>query len=155
MLTESLLSPQHRPRAQARLPCAQPRHRSWGRLCLGFLPEGASISKNLCPSPSAPGGPPSAPGGRPQRPLQTALTRLLPQAYQVDARAAEQARWEESSRETIKKTTKPCPRCHVPVEKNGGCMHMKCPQPQCQLEWCWNCSCEWSRACMGAHWFDV
>ncbi|XP_036173233.1 E3 ubiquitin-protein ligase parkin isoform X1 [Myotis myotis] len=77
------------------------------------------------------------------------------QAYRVDARAAEQARWEESSRETIKKTTKPCPRCHVPVEKNGGCMHMKCPQPQCQLEWCWNCSCEWSRACMGAHWFDV
>ncbi|XP_045431096.1 E3 ubiquitin-protein ligase parkin isoform X2 [Pipistrellus kuhlii] len=77
------------------------------------------------------------------------------QAYRVDARAAEQARWEERSRETIQQTTKPCPRCRVPVEKNGGCMHMKCPQPQCQLEWCWNCSCEWSRACMGAHWFDV
>ncbi|XP_040614108.1 E3 ubiquitin-protein ligase parkin isoform X2 [Mesocricetus auratus] len=78
-----------------------------------------------------------------------------PQAYRVDKRAAEQARWEEASKETIKKTTKPCPRCNVPVEKNGGCMHMKCPQPQCRLEWCWNCGCEWNRACMGDHWFDV
>nr|XP_035932561.1 E3 ubiquitin-protein ligase parkin isoform X2 [Halichoerus grypus] len=77
------------------------------------------------------------------------------QAYRVDEKAAEQARWEEASKETIKKTTKPCPRCHVPVEKNGGCMHMKCPQPQCGLEWCWTCSCEWNRACMGDHWFDV
>ncbi|XP_066104337.1 E3 ubiquitin-protein ligase parkin isoform X2 [Saccopteryx bilineata] len=77
------------------------------------------------------------------------------QVYRVDEKAAEQARWEESSKETIKKTTKPCPRCRVPVEKNGGCMHMKCPQPQCRLEWCWNCSCEWNRTCMGDHWFDV
>lgn len=37
----------------------------------------------------------------------------------MDEKAAEQARWEESSRETIKQTTKPCPRCRVPVEKNG------------------------------------
>lgn len=37
----------------------------------------------------------------------------------MDEKAAERARWEESSKETIKKTTKPCPRCHVPVEKNG------------------------------------
>ncbi|XP_057594138.1 E3 ubiquitin-protein ligase parkin isoform X3 [Hippopotamus amphibius kiboko] len=79
----------------------------------------------------------------------------VPQAYRVDEKAAEQARWEEASKETIKKTTKPCPRCHVPVEKNGGCMHMKCPQPQCQLEWCWNCGWEWNRTCMGDHWFDV
>ncbi|XP_010835030.1 PREDICTED: E3 ubiquitin-protein ligase parkin isoform X1 [Bison bison bison] len=41
------------------------------------------------------------------------------QAYRVNEKAAEQARWEEASKETIKKTTKPCPRCHVPVEKNG------------------------------------
>uniref|UniRef100_A0A8D2CTK1 E3 ubiquitin-protein ligase parkin n=1 Tax=Sciurus vulgaris TaxID=55149 RepID=A0A8D2CTK1_SCIVU len=77
------------------------------------------------------------------------------QAYRVDERAAERARWEEASKETIKRTTKPCPHCGVPVEKNGGCMHMKCPQPQCRLEWCWNCGCEWNRACMGDHWFDA
>ncbi|MXQ92595.1 hypothetical protein E5288_WYG005685 [Bos mutus] len=41
------------------------------------------------------------------------------QAYRVNEKAAEQARWEEASKETIKKTTKPCPRCHVPVEKNA------------------------------------
>ncbi|KAF0884370.1 PRKN ligase, partial [Crocuta crocuta] len=77
------------------------------------------------------------------------------QAYRVDEKAAERARWEEASKETIKKTTKPCPRCHVPIEKNGGCMHMTCPQPPCGLEWCWACGCEWNRACMGDHWFDV
>ncbi|XP_054939489.1 E3 ubiquitin-protein ligase parkin-like, partial [Physeter macrocephalus] len=76
-------------------------------------------------------------------------------AYQVDEKTAEQARWEHASKETIKRTAKPCPRCRVPVEKHGGCMHMKCPQPQCQLEWCWNCGREWNRACMGDHWFDV
>ncbi|KAM9233833.1 E3 ubiquitin-protein ligase parkin [Dugong dugon] len=80
---------------------------------------------------------------------------MITQGHRVDEKAAEQARWEEASKETIKKTTKPCPRCHVPVEKNGGCMHMKCPQPQCKFEWCWNCSLEWNRTCMGDHWFDA
>uniref|UniRef100_A0A8C9F9V6 E3 ubiquitin-protein ligase parkin n=1 Tax=Pavo cristatus TaxID=9049 RepID=A0A8C9F9V6_PAVCR len=76
------------------------------------------------------------------------------QGYVVDENAAMQARWEEASKETIKKTTKPCPNCHIPVEKNGGCMHMKCPRPQCRFEWCWNCGLEWNRTCMGNHWFD-
>ncbi|XP_071075778.1 E3 ubiquitin-protein ligase parkin isoform X3 [Desmodus rotundus] len=84
-----------------------------------------------------------------------AASAAVTQVYKVDEKAAEQARWEESSKETIKHTTKPCPRCRVPVEKNGGCMHMKCPQPQCQLDWCWHCGCEWNRTCMGDHWFDV
>ncbi|XP_067416909.1 E3 ubiquitin-protein ligase parkin isoform X4 [Emydura macquarii macquarii] len=79
---------------------------------------------------------------------------IAQKAYVIDEHAAMQARWEEASRETIKKTTKPCPSCHVPVEKNGGCMHMKCPQPQCRFEWCWNCGLEWNRTCMGDHWFD-
>ncbi|XP_054828173.1 E3 ubiquitin-protein ligase parkin isoform X2 [Eublepharis macularius] len=74
--------------------------------------------------------------------------------YEVDEQAARQARWEAASKETIKRTTKPCPSCHVPVEKNGGCMHMKCPQSQCKFEWCWNCGLEWNRTCMGDHWFD-
>ncbi|XP_023415122.1 E3 ubiquitin-protein ligase parkin isoform X1 [Loxodonta africana] len=86
---------------------------------------------------------------------QSEASGMITQGYRVDEKAAEQARWEEASKETIKKTTKPCPRCHVPVEKNGGCMHMKCPQPQCKFEWCWNCSLEWNRTCMGDHWFDV
>ncbi|XP_045150397.1 E3 ubiquitin-protein ligase parkin isoform X1 [Echinops telfairi] len=87
--------------------------------------------------------------------VQAASSGAVSQGYRVDEKAAEQARWEEASKKTIKETTKPCPRCHVPVEKNGGCMHMKCPQPQCKFEWCWNCSLEWNRTCMGDHWFDV
>ncbi|EOB03999.1 E3 ubiquitin-protein ligase parkin [Anas platyrhynchos] len=44
---------------------------------------------------------------------------MAQKGYVVDEHAARQARWEEASRETIKKTTKPCPNCHIPVEKNG------------------------------------
>lgn len=47
------------------------------------------------------------------------------------------------------------PTASMSFVPTGGCMHMKCPQPQCKLEWCWNCGCEWNRACMGDHWFDV
>ncbi|XP_032537289.1 E3 ubiquitin-protein ligase parkin isoform X1 [Chiroxiphia lanceolata] len=79
---------------------------------------------------------------------------MAQKGYVVDEHAAMQARWEEASRDTIKKTTKPCPNCNIPVEKNGGCMHMKCPRPQCRFEWCWNCGLEWNRTCMGDHWFD-
>ncbi|KAL7987621.1 hypothetical protein Chor_006540 [Crotalus horridus] len=76
------------------------------------------------------------------------------QGFEIDEHAAVRARWEGASKETIKRTTKPCPKCHVPVEKDGGCMHMKCPQSQCKFEWCWKCSLEWNRTCMGDHWFD-
>ena len=32
---------------------------------------------------------------------------------------------------------KPCPRCGIDVEKNGGCNHMSCPK--CKDHWCWSC----------------
>uniref|UniRef100_A0A6I8NX28 E3 ubiquitin-protein ligase parkin n=1 Tax=Ornithorhynchus anatinus TaxID=9258 RepID=A0A6I8NX28_ORNAN len=73
--------------------------------------------------------------------------------YSVDEQVVEGACWEEASKDTIKKTTKPCPHCQIPVEKNG-CMHMKCPQPQCKFEWCWTCGLEWNCNCMGDDWFD-
>ncbi|XP_070568056.1 E3 ubiquitin-protein ligase parkin-like [Ptychodera flava] len=66
----------------------------------------------------------------------------------------ERARWERQSIDTIKQTTKPCPKCKVPVEKNGGCMHMSCPRQQCQFQWCWNCEKEWNRSCQADHWFQ-
>ncbi|KAG7462624.1 hypothetical protein MATL_G00186790 [Megalops atlanticus] len=80
-------------------------------------------------------------------------TGAAPQGYVVDEEAARRARWEQASRETIDETTRPCPRCRVPVEKNGGCMHMVCPRAQCRFEWCWLCRVEWNRECMGNHWF--
>uniref|UniRef100_A0A6I8N2J5 E3 ubiquitin-protein ligase parkin n=1 Tax=Ornithorhynchus anatinus TaxID=9258 RepID=A0A6I8N2J5_ORNAN len=76
-----------------------------------------------------------------------------PPGYSVDEQVVEGARQEEASKDTIRKTTKPCPR-QIPVEKNRGCMPMKCPQPQCKFEWCWNCGLEWNCNCMGGHWFD-
>ena len=36
-------------------------------------------------------------------------------------------------------TTRPCPRCGVRIEKNGGCPHMTCVQPTCKYEFCWEC----------------
>jgi hypothetical protein len=40
-------------------------------------------------------------------------------------------------------TTKPCPRCGVRIEKNGGCPHMTCVQPNCKYQFCWECSGEY------------
>lgn len=31
--------------------------------------------------------------------------------------------------------TKPCPKCSFPIEKNGGCLHMRCHK--CQHYFCW------------------
>lgn len=33
--------------------------------------------------------------------------------------------------------TKMCPHCFVPIEKNGGCSHMRCRM--CSMDFCWTC----------------
>ncbi|KAI8480435.1 regulation of intralumenal vesicle formation [Branchiostoma belcheri] len=73
--------------------------------------------------------------------------------YAVDPESALRSRWERESEETVSRTTKPCPNCKVPVEKNGGCMHMTCPRAQCRHEWCWLCETAWNTDCQGDHWF--
>ncbi|GFR06667.1 e3 ubiquitin-protein ligase parkin [Trichonephila clavata] len=70
----------------------------------------------------------------------------------VDERAST-SKWDEDSKKIIKITTKPCPKCRTPTERDGGCMHMVCTRSQCGFHWCWVCQEEWTRDCMGNHWF--
>ena len=51
--------------------------------------------------------------------LYIKLDLNAPQEFQVNPRNAERARWDRESKETIKNTTKPCPQCQVPIEKDG------------------------------------
>lgn len=37
--------------------------------------------------------------------------------------------------------TKDCPKCHICIEKNGGCNHMQCYN--CKHEFCWMCLGDW------------
>ena len=37
--------------------------------------------------------------------------------------------------------TKDCPKCHICIEKNGGCNHMQCYS--CKHEFCWICLGDW------------
>ncbi|XP_068597296.1 E3 ubiquitin-protein ligase parkin isoform X3 [Brachionichthys hirsutus] len=73
------------------------------------------------------------------------------QEFLVDEEASLRGRWNRASMLLLQETTKPCPRCSVPVERNGGCMHMQCPL--CGAEWCWLCRVGWNGECMGSHWF--
>lgn len=37
----------------------------------------------------------------------------------------------------IAKNTKPCPKCNVRVQKDGGCFYMQCLR--CRHAFCWQC----------------
>lgn len=37
----------------------------------------------------------------------------------------------------IAANTKECPKCHVTIEKDGGCNHMICKNNNCKYEFCW------------------
>ncbi|XP_041645481.1 E3 ubiquitin-protein ligase parkin isoform X2 [Cheilinus undulatus] len=73
------------------------------------------------------------------------------QGFVVEEEASLRGRWDRASLLLVQETTKRCPKCSVPVERNGGCMHMQCPL--CKAEWCWLCGVAWNRECMGNHWF--
>ncbi|XP_065165687.1 potential E3 ubiquitin-protein ligase ariadne-2-like [Atheta coriaria] len=39
--------------------------------------------------------------------------------------------------------TKDCPKCHIIIEKNGGCNHMQCYN--CKHDFCWMCLGDWKQ----------
>jgi ariadne-1 len=47
---------------------------------------------------------------------------------------------ETANQEWLQKTTKACPQCKAPVEKNKGCNHMTC---KCKHQFCWVCLNRW------------
>ena len=36
-----------------------------------------------------------------------------------------------------------CPKCHVTIEKDGGCNHMVCKNQTCKSDFCWVCLGPW------------
>lgn len=52
----------------------------------------------------------------------------------------------------IAANTKECPKCHVTIEKNGGCNHMICKSPDCKAEFCWVCLGAWHHH--GSSWYS-
>lgn len=69
------------------------------------------------------------------------LRQLLPhfllhpdQGFQVEEEASLRARWDRASLRLLQETTKRCPQCSVPVERNG---EKQLPAPY------WTCSQDW------------
>lgn len=79
--------------------------------------------------------------------------KSISNGYTIDPQKAKDAKWDEASKKTIQILTKPCPKCRTPTERDGGCMHMVCTRAGCGFQWCWVCQTEWTRDCMGSHWF--
>ncbi|CAB3402837.1 unnamed protein product [Caenorhabditis bovis] len=58
---------------------------------------------------------------------------------------------DDLSRVTIEATTRKCPKCNVPTERNGGCAHIHCTS--CGFDWCFKCVSAWTEECQWDHWF--
>ncbi|XXQ38142.1 RING-type domain-containing protein [Plasmodiophora brassicae] len=48
---------------------------------------------------------------------------------------------QDGTQAAIRQSTKPCPECRVPIEKDEGCLHMQC---RCGHHFCWNCMRPWT-----------
>ena len=64
----------------------------------------------------------------------------------VDKPAGARPRSDKSTEQVLAETTRPCPRCFVPIRRAGGCVHMTCGNPRCQHEFCWLCLHDWTSA---------
>ena len=74
-------------------------------------------------------------------PLLTSWDLLI-----VDKPASARPRSDKSTEQVLAETTRPCPRCFVPIRRARGCLHMMCGNPLCQHELCWICLNDWTNA---------
>lgn len=56
----------------------------------------------------------------------------------MDPNRVRQRHEEEASKKWKHENSKPCPKCQVPIQRNGGCSHMTCNK--CRHQWCWICA---------------
>ncbi|KAL7798176.1 hypothetical protein V8C37DRAFT_368983 [Trichoderma ceciliae] len=77
---------------------------------------------------------------RREREERESTRRAIELARQIAARRKAE---EEMSRETVGKTTKPCPGCGWAIEKNDGCSHMTCAK--CNHQFCYECGADHRR----------
>ena len=64
----------------------------------------------------------------------------------VDKLAGARSRSDKSTEQVLAETTRPCPRCFIPISQAGGCVLMTCGNPRCQHEFCWLCVHDWISA---------
>ena len=64
----------------------------------------------------------------------------------ADKPAGARSRSDKSTEQVLAETTRPCPRCFVPIRRAGGRVHMTCGNPRCQHEFCWLCLYAWTSA---------
>jgi len=57
-------------------------------------------------------------------------------SFMLNAEAELSGQGDDSSKDWIQKNSRPCPKCFVPITKNGGCNHMKCTS--CGADFRWN-----------------
>ena len=63
----------------------------------------------------------------------------------VDKPAGARPRSDKSTEQVLTETTRPCPRCFIPISHAGGCVLMTCGNHRCQHEFCWLCLHDWTR----------
>ena len=71
---------------------------------------------------------------------ETSFCLYCGESPHIPAKCCDFASWNKifgSSSFWIKKNSKPCPGCNVPIEKNQGCNHMTCER--CTTQFCWVC----------------
>ncbi|KAL8273095.1 hypothetical protein Esti_003016 [Eimeria stiedai] len=71
-------------------------------------------------------------GNEPHRPISC---RVIAAWARKNVREADSVAW-------ISCNTQPCPKCRRPIQKDMGCMHMRC---YCQHEFCWLCLGDWKQ----------